>query len=120
MSNDNHQYFAFGSCICSFTYITIYSYLFWKIYLFLFSHLCQSPLKLDTHAYVLYNVNTYEVLIESYIFYIWQPYLFFLNCGHLTNHCLADILAFLSFMPITSEIVHTFIYKSDTTAYTDD
>ena len=54
------------------------------------------PLQIVQACISIHNANVYEVLSESEISYICQPYLFFHTCGLLNIPCLADILVFVN------------------------
>ena len=69
---------------------------------FVFSHLCQKHLKLY-RCVSIHNTSAYEVLSESHIFYIWQPFLFLYVCNNLSIPCLEDKFVFGNTYEVLSE-----------------
>ena len=72
---DNYKYFTFGSQICYFTFIITLHFLV-CIYICVFSFIPTTYGIVYTCVPV-HKANAYEMLSDSYKFYIWQPYLFF-------------------------------------------
>ena len=66
------------------------------------------------HTSISAHANVYEVISDSYIFYIWQEYFFHIY-DHLSILYLGDMFVF-SVMPITFIMVHPYVPTHNATA----